>query len=49
MHQFWSPGSAARLQCASLQGEAKIAKAQQATALLVKARAVFQEGMRMIE
>ncbi|MEO5882688.1 MAG: hypothetical protein ABIQ06_09770 [Caldimonas sp.] len=49
MNQFWSPGSAARLQCASLQGEAKIAKAQQATALLVKARAVFQEGMRMIQ
>ncbi len=49
MNKFWSPGSSARLQCASLQGEAKIAKAQQATALLVKARAVFQEGMRMIE
>jgi hypothetical protein len=49
MNTFWTPGSAARLQCASLQGEAKIAKAQEATALLVKARAVFQEGMRMIE
>ena len=49
MNKYWSPGSAARLQCASLQGEAKIAKAQEATALLVKARAVFQEGMRMIE
>ena len=49
MNKFWSPGSAARLKCASLQGEAKIAKAQEATALLIKARAVFQEGMRMIE
>lgn len=49
MNKYWSPGSAARLQCASLQGEARIAKAQEATALLVKARAVFQEGMRMIE
>jgi len=49
MNKFWSPGSAALLKCASLQGEAKIAKAQQATALLVKARAVFQEGMRFLE
>jgi hypothetical protein len=49
MNKFWSPGSAARLQCASLQGEAKIAKAQEATSLLIKARAVFQEGTRMIE
>ena len=48
MNKFWSPGSAARMKCASLQGEAKIAKAQEATALLVKARAVFQEGMRVI-
>jgi hypothetical protein len=49
MNKYWSPGSAARLKCASLQGEAKIAKAQEATALLVKARAVFQEGTRFLE
>ena len=49
MNKYWSPGSAARLQCASLQGEAKIAKAHEATGLLIKARAVFQEGLRMIE
>ena len=49
MNKFWSLGSSARLKCASLQGEARIAKAQEATALLVKARAVFQEGMRVIE
>ena len=48
MVKYWQPGSAARQQALSLQGEARIAKAQQAAALLAKARAVFQQGMQLI-
>ena len=49
MIKFWQPGSAARLQVPKLQGEARIAKANEATALLVKAAAVFQEGLHVVE
>jgi hypothetical protein len=49
MQKYRSPGSAARLKCASLQGEAKIAKAQEATALLVKAKTGFQAGLRLVD
>jgi len=49
MNTYWGPGSAARLKVADLQGEARIVKAQEAAALLCKAKAVFQEGMRVTE
>ena len=48
MVKFWQPGSAARTQALSLQGEARIAKAQEATALLAQARAVFQQGLQSL-
>ena len=48
MIKYWQPGSAARLAAQSLQGEARIAKAQQAAALLAKAREVFQQGLQQI-
>ena len=48
MVKFWQPGSAARIQALSLQGEARIAKAQEATALLAQARAVFQQGLQSL-
>jgi len=48
MVQYWQPGSAARNQALSLQGEARIAKAQEATALLTQARAVFQQGLQAL-
>ena len=48
MVQYWQPGSAARTLALSLQGEARIAKAQEATALLVQARAVFQQGLQSL-
>jgi len=48
MIQCWQPGSAARQQALSLQGEARIAKAQEATALLAQARAVFQQGLQSL-
>ena len=48
MTKYWQPGSAARLAAQSLQGEARIAKAQQAAALLAKAREVFQQGLQQI-
>lgn len=48
MVQYWQPGSAARNQALSLQGEARIARAQEATALLAQARAVFQQGLQSL-
>jgi hypothetical protein len=48
MVQYWQPGSAARQQALSLQGEPRIAKAQEATALLAQARAVFQQGLQSL-
>ena len=48
MVKYWQPGSAARIQALSLQGEARIAKAQEATALLAQARAVFQQGLQAV-
>ena len=48
MVKFWQPGSAARTQALSLQGEARIAKAQEAAALLAQARAVFQQGLQSL-
>jgi hypothetical protein len=48
MTKYWQPGSAARLQALSLQGAARIAKAQEAVALLGKARVVFQEGLGVL-
>jgi len=48
MVKYWQPGSAARIQALSLQGEARIAKAQEATALLAQARAVFQQGLQSL-
>jgi hypothetical protein len=48
MVQYWQPGSAARTQALSLQCEARIAKAQEATALLAQARAVFQQGLQSL-
>jgi hypothetical protein len=48
MVQYWQPGSAARIQALSLQGEARIAKAQEATALLTQARSVFQQGLQSL-
>ena len=48
MVQYWQPGSAARIQALSLQGEARVAKAQEATALLKQARAVFQQGLQSL-
>jgi hypothetical protein len=45
MNQYWSPGSAARLAALKLQGEARIAKCNEAAALLAKARTVFQQGL----
>ncbi|MEP6739458.1 MAG: hypothetical protein ABJA61_03715 [Caldimonas sp.] len=47
MIRFWQPGVAAKAKVASLQGEACIAKANEATDLRLKARQVFQEGTRM--
>ena len=48
MVRFWQPGSAARMLAQGLQGEARIAKANEAAALLTKAQAVFQEGLRTL-
>ena len=48
MVKYWQPGSAARIQALSLQGEARIAKAQEATALLAQARAVFRQGLQSL-
>ena len=48
MTKYWQPGSAGRLQALSLQGAARIAKAQEAAALLGKARVVFQEGLGLL-
>ena len=48
MVKFWQPGSAARMQAQGLQGEARIARANEAATLLNKAQAVFQEGLRML-
>ncbi len=48
MVTYWQPGSAARQQALGLQGEARIAKAQQAAALLANARVVFQQGLQQL-
>ncbi|MET0209695.1 MAG: hypothetical protein ABW220_11690 [Burkholderiaceae bacterium] len=48
MLKYWQPGSSARTLALSLQGEARIAKAQEATALLAQARAVFQQGLQSL-
>jgi hypothetical protein len=48
-HEVPRPGDAAQEQVSSLQGEARIAKADEATALFLKAKAVFEQGAHVTE
>lgn len=49
MQKFWTPAELQRNQLAGLQGQAKMAKAQDLTGLYLKAKAVFEAGQQQLK
>ncbi|MEO5882137.1 MAG: hypothetical protein ABIQ06_06940 [Caldimonas sp.] len=49
MNKYWSPASTAMQTARHLQGEARIAKNEEAAGMLAKAKVVFQEGNRLLK
>jgi hypothetical protein len=47
--KFRDPATLRKMQVASLQGEARIAKADEATALFMKAKVVFEQGVHVTD